>query len=241
MQQPSLVTWPKTVLTGWEFLAMRRSLVVVAALGAVACGGSKEQTKEGENAAPARQTISSDPVQEERSASAVIERIDVNGDMKPDVFKYYSLVDVAGGDGKGAKVQVKALVRKEIDVNFDQRIDIVEYYKGEPNKEVKEREEYDLDFDGRVDEVRRYEDGTLKEVQLDLGFDGRIDTWMFYQMTKNEDGKDVNRLYERRRDQNGDGNIDVWEYYVKGQLQKLGTDTNGDGTPDQFSRVDEKR
>lgn len=214
---------------------------LAALLSSAACGGSKEQTKEGEGGPQGRQTISNDPVQEERSASAVIERIDVNGDMKPDVFKHYALVEQPGGDGKGAKVQLKALVRKEIDVNFDQRIDIVEYYKGGPGKEVKEREEYDLDFDGRVDEVKRYEDGTLKEVQLDLGFDGKIDTWMFYQMTKNEEGKDVNRLYERRRDQNGDGSVDVWEYYVKGQLQKVGTDTNGDGTPDQFQRVDEKR
>lgn len=241
MQQPIHVTMPETLQKRTEFRGVLQSALVVALLATAACGGSKEQTKEGESAGPTRPTISSDPVQEERSSSAVIERIDVNGDMKPDVFKYYALVEQAGGDGKGAKVQIKALVRKEIDVNFDQRIDIVEYYKGEPNKEVKEREEYDLDFDGRVDEVRRYEDGTLKEVQLDLGFDGRIDTWMFYQMTKNEDGKDVNRLYERRRDQNGDGNIDVWEYYVKGQLQKLGTDSNGDGTPDQFTRVDEKR
>lgn len=241
MQQPLYLTRPETSPKRQEFRGARRSALVLAMLTVAACGSSKEQTKEGESGGPTRPTISSDPVQEERSSSAVIERIDVNGDMKPDVFKYYALVDQAGGDGKGAKVQLKALVRKEIDVNFDQRIDIVEYYKGEPNKEVKEREEYDLDFDGRVDEVRRYEDGTLKEVQLDLGFDGRIDTWMFYQMTKNEDGKDVNRLYERRRDQNGDGNIDVWEYYVKGQLQKLGTDSNGDGTPDQFTRVDEKR
>ena len=241
MQQPLSVFLAETLPARTGFRGALRSAVVVTLLAIAACGGSKEQTKEAEGGAPARQTISNDPVQEERSASAVIERIDVNGDMKPDVFKYYSLVDQAGGDGKGAKVQLKALVRKEIDVNFDQRIDIVEYYKGEPNKEVKEREEYDLDFDGRVDEVRRYEDGTLKEVQLDLGFDGRIDTWMFYQMTKNEEGKDVNRLYERRRDQNGDGNSDVWEYYVKGQLQKLGTDSNGDGTPDQFTRVDEKR
>ncbi len=219
---------------------MAGALAVAAALSA--CGGQKDQTKqEGAAGAPGAENASADPIQEQRSTSAVIERIDVNNDRKPDVFKHYALVDDPAGDGKGGRLQRKALVRKEIDVNFDQRIDIVEYYKGEPGKEIKEREEFDLDFDGRVDEVRKYDNGNLVEMQLDLGFDGRIDTWMFYQMTKNEDGKDVNRLNERRRDENGDGVVDSWEYYVKGKLQKIGRDSNGDGQPDMFTRVDEKK
>lgn len=225
---------------------LTRAAMHLAAAGllvaATACGGSKEQTKEASGSSPEGASSGSlDPVQEQRSSSAVIERIDINGDQKPDVFKHYALADDPAGDGKGGKLQRKVLIRKEIDVNFDQRIDIVEYYKGGSGKEIKEREEFDLDFDGRVDEIRKYEDGNLKEVQLDLGFDGRLDTWMIYQMTKNEDGKDVNRLIERRRDENGDGNLDVWEYYVKGKLQKIGRDSNGDGQPDQFTRVDEKR
>lgn len=215
--------------------------VAAMAVLMVGCGGGKEQTKVGQAADEgARSSVNNDPIQTENTGSAIIERIDVNGDQKPDVFKHYSLVDDAP-DAKGVKVQKKVLIRKEIDVNFDQRIDIVEYYKGASGKEIREREEFDLDFDGRVDEVRKYEDGTLKEVQLDLGFDGRVDTWMFYQMTQSEEGKQINRLVERRRDTNADGVIDVWEYYVKGQLHKLGTDSNADGTPDQFTRVDEKK
>ncbi len=216
-------------------------LAAVCLAAVVACGGPKEQTKVGQTTEESpRAALNNDPIQSENTGSAIIERIDVNADQKPDVFKHYSLVDDAP-DAKGAKVQKKVLIRKEIDVNFDQKIDIVEYYKGASGKEIKEREEFDLDFDGRVDEIRKYEDGTLKEVNLDLGFDGRMDTWMFYQMTQNEEGKSVNRLIERRRDTNSDGAIDVWEYYVKGQLHKIGTDSNGDGTPDQFTRVDAKK
>jgi len=218
---------------------MAGTVAVAAAL--LGCGGQKDQTKQEGGAAAGGESASADPVQEQRSASAVIERIDINNDRKPDVFKHYALVDEPAGDGKGGRLQRKVLIRKEIDVNFDQRLDIVEYYKGESGKEIKEREEFDLDFDGRVDEIRKYDNGTLIEMQLDLGFDGRIDTWMFYQMTKNEDGKDVNRLNERRRDENGDGVLDSWEYYVKGKLQKVGRDTNGDGQPDMFTRVDDKK
>jgi len=222
--------------------AFRICLASAAALAfAAGCGGPSAETKVGGAADEVPKAVNSDPVQTETSGSGVIERIDVNNDQKPDVFKHYVLVEEPGGDGKGAKVQKKALIRKEIDVNFDQRFDIVEYYKGPPGKEVKEREEFDLDFDGRVDQIRKYEDGDLKEAQFDLGFDGKIDTWMFYQKTQNEEGKPVNRLVERRRDTNGDGAVDIWDYYVKGNLQRTGVDTNGDGTPDQFTRVDEKR
>jgi hypothetical protein len=217
---------------------------VAVACVAAACGSSKEQTKaptaEGQGAAVAAGSPSGSEVQEERSASAIVEKIDLNGDRKPDVFKHYQLADEVGADGK-SKGQRKVLVRKEIDVNFDQRHDIVEFYRGVSGKEIKEREEYDLDFDGRVDEIRKYKDGNLEEMQLDLGFDGKIDTWKFYQMTKTEDGKDVNRLVEQRRDQNSDGTVETWEYFVNGTLQRIGRDTNGDGQPDQFTRVDEKR
>lgn len=222
---------------------IRSAAMLAAALTlATACGGPKEQTKVGQatEEGAGKPSVNNDPVQSENTGSAIVERIDVNNDQKPDVFKHYALVEDPG-DGKGPKVQKKVLIRKEIDVNFDQRIDIVEFYKGPSGKEIKEREEFDLDFDGRVDAIKKYVDGNLQEEDFDLGFDGKIDTWMFYQMTQNEEGKPVNRLVERRRDTNGDGAIDIWEFYVKGVLQKIGTDTNNDGTPDQFTRVDAKK
>lgn len=221
-------------------------VAALAVLGA-GCGSSKEQTK-AEEPDPAAAAAAAEPIQTESDASGAIERIDVNGDGKPDVFKYFRLVDAAVAtaapdiDGKkNVKSVKKVLIRKELDVNFDQRIDIVQYYEGEAGKEALVREEMDLDFDGRVDSVRHYKDGNVTLVELDLGFDGRTDTWSYYQLTTGDDGKPVNRLVERRRDANGDGKIDVWEYYTKGALVKVGTDTNNDAQPDLFTRVDEKK
>jgi len=215
--------------------------------GMVGCGSSKEQTKTAE-ADPASGSVTNEAVQTESDGSGAIERIDVNADGKPDVFKYYRVVDAPAATAspeadpkKNVKSVKKVLIRKELDVNFDQRIDIVQFYEGEAGKEALVREEMDLDFDGRVDSVRHYKDGNVTLVELDLGFDGRTDTWSYYQLTTGDDGKQINRLVERRRDANGDGKIDVWEYYTKGALLKVGTDTNGDGQPDQYTRVDDKK
>ncbi|MSP90229.1 MAG: hypothetical protein EXR79_00250 [Myxococcales bacterium] len=224
------------------------SLMMVFASFALAsgCGASKDQTRaeapksEGQPASGG----ATDPVQQEIDGNTAIERIDVNNDQKPDVFKYYRLIEdaaAAGAEKAAVKNAKKALIRKEMDVNFDQRIDIVQYYTGEPSKEIMVREELDLDFDGRVDSTRHYADGNVTLVELDLGFDGKVDSWSYYQMTTSDDGKPINRLVERRKDNTGDGNVDVWEYYVKGNLTKVGSDTNGDGQPDQYTRVDEKR
>lgn len=226
---------------------MSKTLLTAGALGLLACGGSKEQTRTMPEAPPSagEKAAAEQPVQSEADPNAAVERVDVNGDKKPDVFKYFRLVDAAPAAGQnaadqGAKNQKKVLIRKELDVNFDQRIDIVETYEGESGKEQKVREEFDLDFDGRMDMTRSFKDGNVTLMEMDLGFDGKIDSWSYYQMTADETGKPVNRLIERRRDSNGDGKVDTWEYYVKGLLQKVGTDTDGDGQPDQFNRVDGK-
>ena len=214
-----------------------------AALALAGCGGSQAETKPAAAAAAAdpERTSVMQPVQTETDANGAIERIDVNGDQKPDVFKFYRNVEVAGADPAAAKTAKRALVRKELDVNFDQRIDIVEFYEGDPGKEQKVKEEFDLDFDGRVDETRHYKDGNVTLIELDLGFDGKTDTWSYYQLTQDEEGKPKNRLVERRRDQNGDGAVDVWEYYTKNVIVKIGRDTNGDGTPDAFERIEQKK
>lgn len=218
--------------------ARRSAFLVSAALASLAaCGGSAETTKEPAKTAEAASSDDVEAKQIEVDGNTVIERFDINGDKKADVFKYYRLVD-GGKPAEGTeKVQKKMLIRTERDINFDRRIDIVEYYKGEAGKEVKDREEFDLDLDGRVDATHYYKDGNIERIEEDLGFDGKVDTWKFYQQSQ-EDGKSVSRLIERRRDKDGDGKIDVWDYYVKGVLTKVGTDTNGDGTPDNFQRVD---
>lgn len=203
-----------------------------------ACGSSKEQTKVEDKAAAEKKTEAAaqdqGPVQVVNDGNTSVERIDVNGDKKPDVFKFYRIVSAGDKDGKGA---TKVLIRKEMDVNFDQKFDIVQYYTGEPGQEILVREEMDLDFDGRVDSTRHYKEGHVSLVELDLGFDGKTDTWRYYQLTKNDDGKTVNRLIEKRRDRDGDGAVDVWEYYTKGRLTKVGYDTTGDGKPDRFQKT----
>lgn len=217
-------------------------ILPITGLVFVACGGSQADTQSPSAASAAAVQAAAEPVQVETASDGAIERIDVNGDQKPDVFKFYRNVEIAtpGADPTAAKSIKKALVRRELDVNFDQRIDIVEFYEGEPGKEQKVKEEFDLDFDGRVDETRHYKDGNVTLIELDLGFDGKTDTWSYFQLTQNEEGKPINRIVERRRDSNGDGTVDVWEYYTKGVITKIGSDSNGDGTPDQFQRIDQK-
>ncbi len=223
------------------------SICLTAALAA--CGSSNAQTTDDGDRSPkpAGDGNQSEAIQLETDGNTAIERIDVNGDGRPDVFKFYRLVSSApapAADGKPAdpKAEVsssrkRVLIRKEMDVNFDKRIDIVQYYEGESGKEVLVREEMDLDFDGRVDSTRHYKDSHVSLVELDLGFDGRTDTWRYYQLTRDDDNKSVNRLIEKRKDQSGDGNVDTWEYYTKGKLTKIGSDTNNDGQPDQYRKV----
>ncbi len=217
-----------------------RSGVLLAALAlfATGCGGAKEQTKTTKKA-QAAQAQPQEQVQFEVDGNTAIERVDVNGDKRPDVYKFYRVVGESAG--KKAEDLKKVLIRKEMDVNFDQKIDIVQYYAGEAGKEVLVREEMDLDFDGRVDTTRHYKGGYISLVELDLGFDGRTDTWRYYQLTKTEDGKSVNRLIEKRRDTKGDGAVDQWEYYTAGKLTKIGYDTTGDGAPDRFKRLGKKK
>ncbi len=222
----------------WHLLKIAAIFLLVASQSA--CGAAPVERK-GASTPEAAERESLASRQEEIVQDGVIEKLDLNGDRVPDVVKRYKLVDDPAGDGKGGVVKIKVLVRKDIDVNFDRKADIVEVYTISGLQSVKEREEFDLDFDGRVDEIRKYKGGYPEEIAQDQDRDGKIDTWMQYQLTKNEDGKDVNRLIERRRDHNADGLVDVWEYYVKGVLQKIGRDGNGDGKPDQFTRVDEKQ
>lgn len=220
-----------------------RLFAVALGCALVACGGAKEQAK----ADTDKEHTSSDkpggdgsaPIEIEVDGNQAVQRIDVNGDGKPDVFKFFRIVGEAP-KGKDESDAPKVLVRKEIDVNFDQRTDIVEYYAGELGKEQRIRAELDLDFDGRVDETRHYKAGHITLIELDLGFDGKTDTWRYYQLTKNDEGKTVNRLVEKRKDTNGDGAVDEWEYFTKGEITKIGFDTNGDGSPDKFKKFGNK-
>ena len=224
-----------------KVVTLSRLSVVAVAIFALGCGGAAKQTKAKTptDAAAAQPAGNGEPVQLEVDGNTAIQRVDVNGDKKPDVYKFFRIV----GDSTKTKPEdlPKMLIRKEMDVNFDQKIDIVQYFRGESGKEVMIREEMDLDFDGRVDTTRHYKKGFVHMVELDLGFDGRVDTWRIYQLTKDESGKTVNRLIEKRKDTTGNGNINEWEYYTGGRLTKVGVDTTGDGAPDRFRRLDKKK
>lgn len=228
-------TSPNPIWTSSSARAL--SLVLVAATMS-ACGGAAEQQKnDAEQAAKETAPVDSgNPVSLELDGNQAIQRIDVNGDSKADVFKFYRIVGKAP-EGKDESDAPRVLVRKEMDVNFDSKTDVIEYFSGEAGKEQLIRQEYDLDFDGRVDETRHYKAGHVTLIELDLGFDGKTDTWRYYQLTKNDDGKTVNRLIEKRKDTNGDGAVDEWEYFTKGQLTKIGFDTSGDGAPDKFKKI----
>jgi hypothetical protein len=216
-------------------VSLKLTLALVAVFSFAACGGAAEK-KDDANADKKADEDAAGPVSLELDGNQAVQRIDVNGDSKPDVFKFFRVTGPAP-KGKEESEAPKVLVRKEMDVNFDGKTDVVEYYAGEAGKEVLIRQEYDLDFDGRVDETRHYKSGHVTLIELDLGFDGRTDTWRYYQLTKNDEGKTVNRLIEKRKDTNADGAVDEWEFYTKGKLTKIGFDTTGDGAPDKFTKI----
>ena len=156
---------------------------------AIGCGGGQASTEQVE--------ISS------------AEKIDLNGDGTPDVFKYFGRVD-------GNLV----LLRKEIDLNIDGKIDVWRYYDASGSKT---RDEMDMDFDGKVDSKTFYEKGVVVRKEIDLAFDQTPDQVKYYR-----DGK-ISRV---EWDTNSDGKVDYWEFYKGGKLTKKGIDADGDGQPD---------
>src|SRR3954466_14863084 len=69
------------------------------------------------------------------SSGKEVTSLDINGDHKPDVWKFY-----AAAIENGAKVQV--LTCKEVDLNFDSKKDMWVYYDNGGNVTL---EEFDLD------------------------------------------------------------------------------------------------
>ena len=148
------------------------------------------------------------------------EKIDLNGDGKPDAFKYYGRVN-------GELV----LLKKEIDLNIDGKIDVWRYYD---DKGEKIRDEMDMDFDGKVDATSFYADGEIIKKEIDLAFDQTPDQTKYYRKGK------LNRV---EWDTNSDGKVDYWEVYKGGKLHKKGIDADGDGQPDpdKWTEIDEEQ
>ena len=188
----------------------------------VACGSSRKAKKQAGAApvaaAPAPRKMASSCSDEGKTAN--VRESDVDGDARPDLFKYYN--DVDDPDRPGERKTI--LVRQDIDLNWDGHLDICRFFAVDGTVA---REEFDLDYDGRIDEVRTYEAGVITLSERDRNNDGRFDVIRRY-----KNGK----LIQKEVDTNDDGNIDRWEYYSGKSLDRIGIDLDHDGKVDRWAK-----
>ena len=202
---------------------MSRTLLVLAcATSLLAC--AKKGKQEAQTAAAAANKGGDQPeaavVDKSRcepNGKKVVE-LDINGDKKPDVWKFYVKVVENGA-------QVDALTCKEVDLNYDGKKDIFVYYDASGNVA---HEEFDLDFDGKIDLQTFRQQGKITRQELDTNYDGKTDVWKFYENEK---------LARVERASKLGGRVDVWEYYEGGRLDRIGYDTSGSGRVDHWERA----
>lgn len=149
---------------------------------------------------------------------------DVNGDNRPDMFKYYGEMDDPDRPGQ----KKNGLSRQDLDLNWDGHIDVCRYFDGAGKVE---REELDLDYDTKIDETSYYKDGVITMSERDRNNDGKPDIVRRYQ-----EGK----LTQKETDTNDDGEIDRWEYFTAGKLDRVGLDMDFDGKVDRWAKAVEK-
>ena len=146
----------------------------------------------------------------------LVERADLNGDGRPEVYSYFK--EVKDPKGKTKKV----ILRRTIDVNSDEKPDITQYFD---EAGLLQKEQMDYDYDGIVDCVRTYEKGVVKQEDFSSRFDGKMDVRKVY-----DNGELVLKLVDTKRV----GRFDEFQYYVNGRLDRIGWDRDGDGQPDDF-------
>jgi hypothetical protein len=141
------------------------------------------------------------------------EKMDANGDGKPDVWVVQ----------KGGRVECRA-----VDLNFDGKIDSFTYF--DSNAQVRRRER-DYDRDGKIEEISIYKGGVLAETERSTTLGDRLDTWSFY---------DGGKLSRTERDSDGDGVVDQWWEYTAGneKCPMIHSDVDGDGHPDPSATID---
>lgn len=147
-------------------------------------------------------------------AAAGNERIDVNGDGRPNIVKVM----------KGGRETCRIL-----DLNLDGAIDAYVYYD---EAGLERRREFDFDRDGRVDEIVNLRGGMIVLKERETNFDNQLDTWDYY-----ESG----RLVKRERDSDGDGVIDQWWTFnnpTDVRCAAVAFDRNYDGLPDPSGVLD---
>lgn len=146
---------------------------------------------------------------------------DLNGDGKPDTFKYYL--------PRQDKPEELRLVRREMDLNFDGRLDLWNWY-GEEGELVKQA--FDLDFDGKIDVVSFFEHGVVVRKELYQRSGDKPDAFKYYSN---------GQLIRSERDTTGNGKIDTWEYWEEGRVHRVGQDLDGDGKVDRWTTPDKVR
>ncbi len=155
------------------------------------------------------------------SSGKKVTTVDLNGDGKPDVWKFYATVVENGAN-------LEVLTCKEVDLNMDGKKDAWLYYENNGNIA---NEEYDLDFDGKIDLWVYRQNNKIVREEYDSNFDGKPDIWKFYENDK---------LARLERSTKKNGKVDVWEYYEGGKLDRIGYDTTGSGQIDRWDRAPEE-
>ncbi|MEZ4224055.1 MAG: hypothetical protein R3B13_24110 [Polyangiaceae bacterium] len=186
------------------------AITSIVSLTLVACGGSgmvgPSSAKDG---VTRRDTEIVHEDCDIKSSSA--EKLDANGDGKPDVI----LVKSGGRE-----------VCRVVDLNFDGNWDSWSYFDG--NGQLRRRER-DYDRDGRVEEISLYAGGALAEQHRATNLADKLDTWHFYSAGK---------LARTERDSDGDGVVDQWWEYKAEKCPLIHSDVDGDGRPDPGATVD---
>jgi hypothetical protein len=152
-------------------------------------------------------------VHEPCKIEAATEKLDANGDGKPDV-------NVVKEGGR--------TVCYAVDFDFDGKVDEWVYLdsNGKPR-----RREFALSTEPSVNKIEIYKDGQLVEVQKSTVLAGKLDTWQYYQA-----GKPT----RAERDSDGDGRVDEWWVYqpgAKAECPMMYADADRDGKPDPGSEV----
>ncbi len=150
-----------------------------------------------------------------------VEIRDTNQDGIPDLWIYYNPIkpgeivrqeEDTNGDGRvdtWSTFKEGKLVRREVDTKGNGRPDTIYYYEDGKIS----REERDENGDGRPSFRAVYQNGRLAKVEKDLDRDGKIDLWIYYDTTKEEE-----TVLKEERDLNADGIVDLWSYYERGRL-----------------------
>lgn len=193
-------------------LTLPRVVVVLGVL-LTACGSSEKR----EATKPEAQLLGLEIV-----GDTTIERYDLNGDGKPDLFKTY----VLRGPADQPEKRVQLLARQDLDLDFNESVDVRRHFN---EAGVVIREEMDLDFDGQFDAVDHFADGVLFRRDMAFNFEGKPSVVKFYNQ---------NKLTRKERDTTGDGKLDTFEFYENGKLVRIGVDKDGDEKPDVYTEVE---